>query len=144
MKVYFVLFSPAVVANLVNICVLLLYSYMYLGQYGHAEEVTFNLDSDLCPVRSVVGSRNRSKKSMIRQDRNLANILSPHFLGLLPHPLSSCRPLLFFSSLLILSIPRLLDQWEITVGTRARASQRRRRGLSCLLCHFMLTRCEVE
>ena len=34
--------------NLVNLRVLLVYSYMYVGQYGHAMGATFDPDSELC------------------------------------------------------------------------------------------------
>lgn len=131
-KACFLLFFSAVLVNLVN--VLFLYSYMCVSQYGHAEGVTFN--SDLCQCRSVAGSRNRSTLSLIRRDRNSGQrVHLPISLAFCPLPLSSCRPLLPLSSQLILSIPRLLDQSGITVGTRARAgrSRRRRRAMSCLL-----------
>lgn len=133
MKAYFQSSSPAVVVNLVNLRMLLLYSHMYVGQCGHAPRMTFGLDSGLCHVRSVAGARNRSDQT--GQELGPAGA-SPCFLGLLPHPLSSCRPLLLLSSQLILSIPRPLNQWGMTVGTRVRASQRRRGGvLSALSLH---------
>lgn len=97
------------------------------------EGVTFNVD--LCHCRSVAGSRNRSKMSLIRHDRNSGQrVHLPISLASWPHPLSSSRPPLLYSSQLILGIPRLLHQLGITVGTSAGAGSRRgRRGMPCLL-----------
>lgn len=76
--------------------VLLLHSEMYVGQCGHAEGVTFNPDRDLWHFRSVAGRRNRSKMSLIRQDRNLGQRVSlPVSLASCPihcHPAGPCSP----------------------------------------------------
>lgn len=130
--------------NMVNICVLFLYSYMYVSQYGHAEGVTFN--SDLCHCRSVAGSRNRSKMSLIRHDRNSGQAgASPRFLGLLPPSIvilqTPAPP--FFSAHTQHPTP------AGPIGNNCRNEsesrlQEEEEGDVLSSCHFMLTRCEVK
>lgn len=134
MKSTFFPFSPAVLVNLMNLRVLPFYSYVCQS----AEGVTVNLDNDLCHIRLMAGSRNRSKMSLIRHDSNSGQR------PCLPVSLPFAPSIVILSFQLILSIRLLLDLEGINVETRARKKEEEGRRLSCLLCHFMLTRCKVD
>lgn len=118
---------------------------MYLGQYEHAEGVTFNSDRDLWHCRSVVGSLNKSKMSLIKPDRISGQRVSLPFLlascSIHCHPAGPCFP---FIPAHTRHPHACCTNRELNLKQEREQVRGGGRGLSWLLCHFMLTRCEVE